>query len=145
MVADMGPTFQRQEVCDTQIFTKENPNSTSRLHPKPATYKVFLHTGRFGYTDEEQFKMVPSHHQCRRKSKQNAGFFTAQMLSPYRRACSPPFIPVFGTLSLVVRLWNLGSTRSVRRPASSWRNSTSRYKVRSPGLRNVLRWSFEKA
>ena len=37
MVADMGPKFQRQEVCDTQIFTKENPNSTSRLLPKPAT------------------------------------------------------------------------------------------------------------
>ena len=55
-------------------------------------------------TSEGQFKMVPSHHQCRRKSKQNAGFFTAQLLSPNRRACSPPFIPVFGTLSLVVRL-----------------------------------------
>ena len=104
LVADMRPKFQRQEVCDTQIFTKENPNSTSRLLPKPATYKVFLHAGRFEYTGEGQFQMVPSHHQCHRKSKQNAGFYTAQLLSPNRCACSPPFIPVFGTLSLVVRL-----------------------------------------
>jgi hypothetical protein len=52
MVEDEGLEFQCEEVCFPQIFTKENLRSTSRLLPKPATYKVFLHTERFGYPGE---------------------------------------------------------------------------------------------
>jgi hypothetical protein len=60
MVYDVGLKFQCEEIFRPQIFTKENLRSTSRLLPKPATYKVFVHTERFGFPGERQFKMVPS-------------------------------------------------------------------------------------
>ena len=94
--------------CATLRFSRKKTPIPPQDYSLNQQLKSSSTQGDFGYTGEGQFKMVPSHHQCRHKSKQNAGFFTAQLLSPNRRACLPPFIPVFGTLSLVVQVVKSG-------------------------------------
>jgi hypothetical protein len=70
------------------------------------------------------------------------GFCDAILFPPHWRACSPPSVFVSGSLSLIVRLRSLGSSRSCWY-ASSRRNSTSSNKVYSSWL-SIYELSLKK-